>query len=210
MHRRTLIASVSVVAFAVVAGSIAVAQSSEDAPAMQLPPGWTEADMQAYAAASTPGEMHARLAQAVGVWRGKTSMWMSPGAEPFAGECTVTVTPVMDGRFTRHEIAGETPGMGPYTGLAFYGYDNAAAQLVSTSIDSHNTGIMNGAGEMSPDGKTFTWRYSVHCPITDKPVSVRDVETIVDPNTRVVEMFGTEPKTGEEFQFMRIELTRAQ
>jgi hypothetical protein len=211
MLRRSIAASAAAVAVAFVAvGSIAAAEPAEDAPAMQLPPGWTEADVQAYAAASTPGEMHARLARAVGTWRGKTSMWMSSDAEPLVGECTVTVTSVMDGRFTRHEIVGETPGMGPYTALAFYGYDNAAGQLVSTSIDNQGTGIMNGAGEMSADGKTFAWRYDYHCPINDKPTSMRDVETIVDPDTRVVDVFGVNPKTGEEFRMMKIELTRVQ
>ena len=47
---------------------------------MQLPPGWTAEDMQAMMAAGTPGKMHEHLAKDVGMWQGKTTMWMAPGA----------------------------------------------------------------------------------------------------------------------------------
>src|SRR5688572_3180198 len=58
---------------------------------MKLPPGWTEADMQACMAAGTPGEMHKRLAQGVGEWKGKNTMWMGPGSEPMTTDCTSKV-----------------------------------------------------------------------------------------------------------------------
>jgi hypothetical protein len=112
-------ASLGLVAAMAVAGSIAFAQSQtppkeRDKPAPskaaqqtppdqmpQLPPGWTEADMQACMAAGTPGEQHAHLAESVGTWHGKTTMWMAPGTEPMTSECTSSVTPMMDGRFTK-------------------------------------------------------------------------------------------------------------
>jgi hypothetical protein len=37
---------------------------------------------------------------------------------------------------------------------------------------------------------------------------LRDVETTTGPNTKVLESFGPDRKTGEEFKIMRIEMTR--
>ena len=152
-------------------------------PQMQLPPGWTEADMQACITAGTPGAMHEFLARGAGKWQGKNSMWMYPGAQPMTSECTSTVTPVMDGRYVRVEIAGEMPGMGPFTGFGIYGFDNVSQKFVSSWIDNMSTGIMNGTGELSPDGKVLTWNFSYHCPIAKKQVTLREVETITGPTT---------------------------
>jgi hypothetical protein len=124
------------------------------------------------------------------------------------GECTSTITPMMDGRFIKIEMEGEMPGMGPYHGLGICGYDNVADQFVTTWIDNHNTAIMNGVGKVSDDGKTLSWNYSAHCPITQKPTTMREVETVTGPTTKTLEMFGTEPKSGKEFRMMRIELTK--
>jgi hypothetical protein len=37
---------------------------------------------------------------------------------------------------------------------------------------------------------------------------MREVETVTGPNSKTLEMFGTDPKSGKEFKMMRIELTR--
>ena len=99
MRRKKLFAPALAVAagIAVIAASIAIAQTAVDSkPAGQaeikLPEGWTEADMQACMLAATPGKMHERLTQAVGVWQGKNTMWMGPDAEPMNSEGTTTVT----------------------------------------------------------------------------------------------------------------------
>jgi hypothetical protein len=216
------LAFVAAVGLATAVGSIIAADPAKDAKAKdanagaktashqepKLPPGWTEADMQACMLAGTPGEMHKHLAQAVGTWHGKTTMWMAPGAEPAKSECTSTVTAVMDGRFTRCEVTGEMPGMGPYSGFGIYGFDNVSQKFVSTWIDNHSTGIMNGVGELSSDGKVMTWNYKFNCPVTKKPAVMREVETITGPGTKTLEMFGTDPKSGKESKMMLIEFTK--
>lgn len=194
-------------------GSIAVAADvSKDAPAgqpeMKLPPGWTQEDMQACILAGTPGEMQERLANDVGEWHGKTTMWMVPGAEPVESESEVTITPILDGRYTKVDWEGDMPGMGPYQGYGIYGFDNVSRQFVATWIDNHSTGIMTGTGKLSSDGKTLTWRYTHNCPITKKPTTMRDVETITGPNTKTLEMFGIDPKSGKEFKMMSVQLTK--
>lgn len=177
-------------------------------PEMKLPAGWTEEDMQACMLAGTPGKMHEHLAKDVGVWQGKNTMWMGPGSEPVKSECTATVTSIMDGRFVKCEISGDMPGMGPFNGFGIHGYDNVTQRFVSTWIDNCGTGIMNGTGELSPDGKVMTWNYTYTCPITKKPTVMREVETATGPNSKKFEIFGTDPKSGKEYKMMEIEYTR--
>ena len=222
MNRQTRFAFIVFAIAISVAGSLAFAQAqqaSKDkksaAPAAggasaqpQLPPGWTQADMQACMEAGTPGAQHQHLAQAVGVWTGKTTMWMTPGAEPVHSECTSTITAIMDGRFTRCEMAGEMPGMGPFSGFGLYGYDNVARQFQSSWIGNCNTGIMTGVGELSSDGRTLTWVYKHSCPITKKPTTVREVEHRTGKDTMTLETFAVDPKSGKEFKMMEIAFTR--
>jgi hypothetical protein len=209
----TALTMLAMVALAIVTGAMALAQAPKDAkqadqPEFKLPPGWTAEDLKAVIEAGTPGKMHERLVNDAGQWAGKTTMWMAPGAEPLKSECTSTVTPVMDGRYVKVEMKGEMPGMGPYSGLGFYGYDNVGQEYKSMWIDNHNTAMMTGTGKLSADGKTLTWTYSCNCPLTKKPTTMRDVETITGSNTKTLESFGTDPKSGKEYKMMHIELTK--
>lgn len=174
----------------------------------KLPPGWTPEDVQKMMAAGTIGEMQKLLASGQGEWAGKSTMWMFPGSEPIACENVSTVTSLMDGRYTRVEVKGEIPGMGPYHGIGVYGYDNVSKKFVASWIDNHGTGIMQGTGELSKDQKTLTWDYSCSCPLTGKPTKMREVETFLSDNSRRLEMWGADPKSGKEFKMMQIEMTR--
>lgn len=177
--------------------------------AMQLPPGMTEADMQACAQAATPGPMHEYLAKGTGVWQGKTKMWMTPEmTEPMTSECTSTVTLVMDGRFMKCEMAGEMPGMGPFNGFGIYGYDNVSKKFQGTWCDNMGTGMMTGTGELSSDEKTLTWTYNYNCPIKKGPATMREVQKRTGPDSMTMEMFGADPKSGKEFKMMEISFTR--
>jgi hypothetical protein len=215
MKKKTLFAAASVAvacALAVVA-SLAIAETQTTQAAgqveFQLPPGWTAADMEACMLAGTPGEEHKKLAEAAGTWHGKTTMWMAPDTEPMpASECTAKITPIMDGRFTKCEWSGEMPGMGPYNGFGLYGFDNVTKKYTAIWIDNHGTGIMQGEGDRSADGKVFTLTYIHSCPITKKPAEIRSVETVTGPNTKTLEMFATDPKSGKEYKMMRTELTK--
>jgi hypothetical protein len=205
---------VTTVGLAVI-GSLAIADAKKDdkksaeLPAdFKLPPGWTLEDMQACMLAGTPGEMHKELAKDVGVWNGKTTMWMGPGGEAMKSECVSTITPIMDGRYIKCEIKGDMPGMGPFDGFGLYGFDNVSQKFVSIWIDNHSTGIMTGTGELSEDGKVMTWNYTFNCPVTKKQTTMREVETSTGENTERFEMFGPDPKSGKEYKMMSIEFTR--
>lgn len=200
--------SVAVVTLAAAWGSMAIADPAKDQPAMQLPPGWTAEDAQACALAAVPGKMHEHLSKSIGVWHGKNTMWMFEGAEPVKSESTSTISSMLDSRFVKCEMSGEMPGMGPYSGFAVYGFDNVSGKFVATWIDNMGTGMAQGTGELSTDGKTLSWTYSYNCPITKKPTTLREVETTAGPNSKKCEMWAINPKTGKEFKMMEIELTR--
>ena len=222
MKRNMLVVMSLIVAVGVatIVVPVAVADPSKDAkpaaaaaaagqqPEMQLPPGWTQADMQACMAAATLGKMHEHLAKSVGTWQGKNTLWMYPGAQPVKSESTTTIKPMLDGRYVQCEMSGEMPGMGPYNGFALYGFDNVSQKFVSTWVDNCGTGMAHGTGELSADGKTLTWNYAYNCPITKKPTTLREVETFTSADERKLEMYGIDPKGGKEFKMMEIELTR--
>ena len=174
----------------------------------KLPPGWTPADLERMMAAGTIGDMQKFLAAGKGEWSGKSTMWMFPGSEALVSDNTTSVTTLMDGRYTRVEVKGEIPGMGPFHGIGVYGYDNVSKKFVSSWIDNHSTGIMQGTGELSKDKKVLTWDYNCSCPLTEKPMKMREVETFVSENSRRMEMWGTDPKSGKEYKMMQIEMTK--
>lgn len=186
----------------------AAVQPGKDAPKMDLPPGMTEADMKACMEAATPGEKHQQLAKDVGTWSGKATMWATAGAEPTKSDCTSTVTPIMDGRFIKCEMAGNFEGMGPFNGFGLYGFDNVSQKFQCTWIDNCTTGMMTGTGEASSDGKTMTWTYTGNCPLTKKPIALREEQRWTGKDTKTLTMYGPDLKTGKEFKMMEINLTR--
>lgn len=174
----------------------------------QLPPGWTQADLEKCMLAGAPGKQHELLAADKGEWTGKTTTWMGPDGEPMAGECACTVTPLMGGRFTLVEVKGEMPAGVPYHGQGIYGFDNVAQKFVSNWIDNHSTGIAIGEGDLSKDGKQLTWEMTFHCPLTGKPAKMRQIETKASENSKTLVLYGPEPKSGKEYKMLSIELTR--
>ncbi len=206
MHRSKLFIFAATAAGLGAVGAIAGLSQPADQHEFELPEGWTMEDMAALAAAGTPGEQHRWLAEGAGSWDGKGSVWGAPGTEPVAFECALTITPIMDGRYLRSEMSGEMPGLGLFTGQGVVGYDNVVGKFVGNWIDNQSTGIANGEG--ARDGDTLTWTFSYHCPITRKPTALRQVERIVDANTRTMVMHGTDAKSGKEFKMMELTYTR--
>src|SRR5262245_56538715 len=101
-------AGIAVVGLVVAVASLAIAATdAQTQPEMNLPPGWTAEDMQLCMAAATPGKEHAQLAKDVGEWHAKTTMWMAPGTDPVESEGSMTITPILDGRFIKMEMVGE-------------------------------------------------------------------------------------------------------
>ena len=51
----------------------------------------------------------------------------------------------LDGRYIKVDVAGDMPGMGPFTGFGLTGFDNVSKKFVSTWVDNMGTGMMNGS-----------------------------------------------------------------
>jgi len=210
MKHNTNILLIGAVALASVAATFVAPHAAQEQPAMpQLPPGMTQADMQACMAAGTPGKMQERLLQAAGTWHGKSKMWMTAEAEPMDSTGTCTISPMMDGRFAKTEVSSDMPGMGPFMGFGLSAFDNVSQSFQSTWIDNMATGIMTGKGELSSDGQTLSWTYTFNCPITKKPAVMRVVDHDTGKDAMSEEIFTTDPHTGKEFKMMQTEYTRS-
>lgn len=179
----------------------------EGQPQMQLPEGWTMEHMMACVEAGTPGEEHAWLAEGAGSWHGKGKMWMGVGAEPVSVEATMTITPIMDGRYFRNEFRCEIPGMGLYHGMGVIGYDIVAEKFIGDWVDNQSTTIMQGEATKSADN-TLTWTHSYTCPITRKPTSMKEIDRVKADGSRTMEMHGTDPVSGKNYKMMEFTFTR--
>lgn len=212
MNRRSTLGFVCTTAIVAAAGALVFAgepakhAGKDGQPA--LPPGMTEADMQACMEAGTPGEMHKWLTESVGVWQGTCKHWMAPGTEAATSSCTCTIAGMMDGRFIKSEFAGDMPGMGPFSGFGISGFDNVSKKFQSTWVDNMGTGMMVGTGDRSSDGSTLTWTYTYNCPMKKKPTTMREVDRRTGKDSFTLEMFGPDMQTGKEFKMMEITFTR--
>jgi hypothetical protein len=98
--------------------------------------------------------------------------------------------------------------MGPYSGMGIMGFDNVSQKFVANWLDSHSTGIMNGTGELSADGKSIPWKYDYNCPINKKPTVMRQIETNPADGKKTLEMFGADPQDRQRVKMMRISSSR--
>lgn len=186
-----------------------LAACSSPKAAEQSPPDM-QAMMENWTTAMTPGPQHAYLAKSVGTWEGTVTMWMDPSMPPSVSNCTTVITSVMGGRYTHGTTSGLV-SMGeasaPFEGMGLYGYDNVQKKFQSVWIDNMGTGMMTGVGDLSADGKVLTWAMTMADPMTGKITTSREVDTQIDANTHVMEMFTAGPD-GKEFRTMEIRYYR--
>lgn len=165
-----------------------------------------EAMMKAWMMYMTPGDAHKMLAADNGTWKQESTMWMGPDAPPQKSSMTATNQMIMGGRYQESVSKGTVNGM-PFEGRSVVGYNNASKTFQSTWIDNMGTGVMYM--ESSPwDGKSkvIEFKGSMMDPMTGKETKVRELFTMVDDNTRKMEMFDSHD--GKEFKSMEIMMTR--
>jgi hypothetical protein len=164
-----------------------------------------QALMEVYNKLGTPGVPHKLLASMAGSWNTKIKSWIAPNKPPMesAGICEQKM--ILGGRFLQQEFTGDMMGS-PFSGIGVTGYDNHTKKYVSTWMDSMGTAILFFEGTGSADGKTITQECRYDDPIKG-PMKWRSVTRIVDDNTHVFEMYGTD-KSGKEEKMMEITYTR--
>jgi hypothetical protein len=163
--------------------------------------------MQAWEKASTPGKEHASLAQLEGSFDAAVSSWMKPGAPVEKSTGRSENRMILGGRHLEGRFTGSFMGA-PFEGISYTSYDNVQKQYVSTWLDSMSTGVMTSQGAASDDGKTMTLSGECHDPLTGKATKNKQIVTIDGPNRHRIEMWGTDPKTGETWKAMEIVYTR--
>ena len=167
-----------------------------------------EPDMQAmmekFEKQGTPGEPHKRLASMEGSWNTKTKSWMEPNKPPMETAGTCEQKMILGGRLLKQKCSGDMMGK-TFEGVGLTGYDNQTKKYTSTWMDSMSTTlhVMEGT---SGDDNTITQEGQYTCPIRGE-MKLRSVTKMVDQNTNIFEMYGTD-KSGQEMKMMEITYTR--
>jgi hypothetical protein len=165
----------------------------------------TQTRMEVCKALGTPGAPHKMLAGLAGRWDTKSKLWTEPSKPPMESTGTCEQKMLLGGRFLQQEFTGEMMGS-PFTGIGVTGYDNHTKKYVSTWMDSMGTAILYFEGTAGADGKTITQENHYDDPVKG-PMTWRSVTRIVDDNTHLFEMYGTD-KSGKEEKMMEITYTR--
>lgn len=163
-----------------------------------------QAQREAYMRAITPGEPHERLQKLVGKWRIEAKQWNGPG-EPFVMYGIATVESVLRGRFILEQAHVELPSVIMET-HRLTGYDNIKDKYVQFWADNISTNIRNTEGDYDEATKTLT-SYGTTLRPGGIEMKIRMVEREIDDNTRIAEVFTTEPGQ-EETRSAEITYTR--
>lgn len=156
---------------------------------------------------SKPNENHRLLASLEGKWTHTLLWWNEPNTEPKESEGTNTNTMIMDGRFLKQDVSGESMGA-PFQGMGMTGYDNVRKEFVSTWLDSRNTGIMTASGSFDAKKKIIHENIIGSCPMTgDRERKVRAEWKFMDNDHYTYAMFEKAPD-GKEFKAVEIRYTR--
>ena len=154
----------------------------------------------------TPGPMHQMMAQWDGTWVGDVTMWM-PGAPEQKSTSLTENKMIMNGLYQETTHTGNMMGM-PFNGKSLMGFDNHKKEFVSTWIDNMGSGIMVMNGTWDSASKTITFKGNYIDPGTKQNCDMRETFQIVDDSTQVLQMFGPDPKTGQEMKTMEIRFKR--
>ncbi|POY38549.1 hypothetical protein C3K47_03905 [Solitalea longa] len=165
-----------------------------------------DANMKAWQAYMTPGDVHKMMAKDTGEWNEDITMWMSPGTPPLTYKASCVNTMILGGRYQKAVHTGNMMGM-PFEGLGITGYDNAKKVFVTSWIDNFGTGLLYMEGIWDAVAKSITFTGKSVDPMTGKDTMMKQVLKFIDDKTQVLEMYMPAPD-GKEFKTMEIKLTK--
>lgn len=201
---------ISIISTGIVAGlcmilPVSAVVAKEKQQAKQQPSMDPKAVMDTYTKLATPGEPHKRMARLAGSWSTTTKAWTDPDKPPMESTGSCEQIMLLGGRFLHMECTGDMMGQS-FTGIGLNGYDNHTKKYMSTWMDSMGTAIYYMEGTASADGKTITQKGHYDDPI-EGPMKLRSVTKLLDENTEIFEMYGTD-KRGKERKMMEITYRR--
>lgn len=163
------------------------------------------AEMKAWEAYMTPGDAHKMMADEAGSWNNQMTFWHDANSPAEKAASTAEIKMIMGGRYQESNYKGTMMGM-PFEGRGTLAFDNATKEYTSTWIDNMGTGMMVMKGKMNADGKSMELHGEMVDPMDNKPMKCREVYTMVDANTRKMEMFCS--GKGSEYKMMEIVMTK--
>lgn len=164
--------------------------------------------MKAYMEYAKTGDEHKELAKWDGKWKCETTMWESKDSKPFTTTLNGVNKMILDGHYQQASYEGSMMGM-TFKGVGITGYDNHLKKYITVWSDNMGTGIMKLEGTRDESSKSTTYAGSVKNPANGLDCEVKQVMTDVDDNTQKMEMYGSDPKTGEPFKTMEIVMKRS-
>jgi len=153
------------------------------------------------------GAPHKMLAKGAGTWNGDVTMWMANGAPPMKSSASMVTTMTFNGLYQQSKHKGEMMGA-PFEGMSTTGYDNTKKEFFSTWIDNMGSGILVTTGNWDDANKTLTLSGTMKNPANGLDCSIKEVYKMIDDNNQVLEMYGPDPQTGQQFKTMEIKYTR--
>jgi hypothetical protein len=154
----------------------------------------------------TPGTMHAMLAKESGKWNVDITTWMMPDSPAMKATAECEMSFLFD-KFQQAVYKSPNFGGMPFEGHGTVAYDNAEKVFVSTWFDNLGTGVMISKGTWDEASKSIAFKGSFTDPITKQLTPFREIWTVVNDNTRKMEMYST-PSWGPEYKWMEMLLTR--
>ena len=161
-----------------------------------------QAMMEKWASYATPGEAHARLAEAAGDWEWTSTFWMDPTTPPQTSSGTSRGEMMLGGRYLAEQVRGDMWGQ-TFEGRSLTGYDNHTKEYTSVWIDNMGTGVMVTRGKIDPATGDLVMTGTVDDFMDGKKKAVRTVTKHVDKDTTRFEMY-MEGADGKEFKTMEL------
>ena len=163
------------------------------------------AQMKAWMEYATPGSPHKMMADETGTWNCEMTFWEEANGKPSKSTSTANVKMILGGRYQEAIYSGTMMGQ-PFEGKSTLAYNNASKEFTTTFIDNMGTGMMVATGKYDEANKSMNFKGEMVNPLNGKKTAYREVYTIVDANTRKMEMYDT--KKGEEYKSMEIIMKR--
>jgi len=160
-----------------------------------------------------PSANHKLLAELVGSWDLKVTLWMAPGAPPSVSSGTAVRKSILGGRYfvmdttSKMQMPGPDGQMHPvdYQGMEIDGYDNMKGKFFSTWMDSMGTSLLLSEGSYDPASKTFTYGAEEEM-MPGKKTKVRGTVKVIDRDHHIFDWY--EERGGKEEKMMEITYTR--
>lgn len=160
----------------------------------------------AVAQAPAADRFHQLLARSTGAWTGQATMTFSPTAPPITSTSSLTNTMAMGGLFQVSEII-YTIGGRQLHGIRVTGYDADKKIFTRAMIQDGGNGVaMEGPWDEATH--SMTMRYQQMSSTTGRPAQMKEVYTIVDENTEVLEIYRQGENSGQETKILHVKWTR--